>query len=380
MTHTDIVTPNNESCEVIETSMYKMLKSDEFNYLFNFETGEHMRWGETEDEDPLTCPFGPEIADIEVSTICHGVGKVCSHCYKSNTSVGENMSFDTFRTMFDKFPASLTQIAFGIGDIDSNPDLYKMMDYCRNNGHNKVIPNITVNGDRLTKYHLTKLSKLCGAVAVSLYDKDITFNAIKDLKAKGLHAVNMHVVLSEENYDNCLLAIDGYKNDDRLKDIDAIVFLSLKPKGRGTAHHPLSKDKFKNIVDICVKDNVSFGFDSCTSPRFLDAIKNDKKLFDQCVTYVESCESSRMSAYINVKGEYWHCSFAEGHSSCTPIDVVNCNDFLEDVWYTNEVQRFRVALFSNHIPELADDCYGCPVYPDLYEIGLHSETSNTPIS
>ena len=97
--------------------------------------------------------FGPEIADIEISTICHGIPPVgmdkpvpCKFCYKSNSGRGENMSLDTFKQIFHKFPRSLTQIAFGIGDIDSNPDLWNIMRYCRDNNYQFIVPNVTVNG------------------------------------------------------------------------------------------------------------------------------------------------------------------------------------------------------------------------------------------
>ena len=94
------------------------------------------------------------------------------NCYKSNTSQGKNMSLETFKKIFHKIPLNLTQIAFGIGDIDANPDLWKIMEYCRNNNYNQVVPNITINGKRLTDEHIGMLAELCGAVAVSRYNPD----------------------------------------------------------------------------------------------------------------------------------------------------------------------------------------------------------------
>lgn len=364
MTATVITSPDNKSCLVTEKKSYKILSSNCYNYIFNKKTGEHIRWGATEQDDPVMSPFGPEIADIEISTICSGInGKVCGHCYKSNTSNGDNMDLETFKIIFDKFPVSITQIAFGIGDIDSNPHMYDIFGYCRNNGRTEVIPNVTINGDRLTDYHINRLSELCGAVAVSLYDEDLTYNAIKRLSDTKLSSVNMHVVLSEENYSNCLKAVDAYKTDSRLKNLGAIVFLSLKPKGRGSAHTALSNEKFESLVKICIEGNVPIGFDSCTAPRFLAAVKSNKSFYEKCLNYVESCESSRMSSYINHKGEYWHCSFAEGHPTCKSIDMINgCKNFLTDLWYNPEVERFRQAILNNHVPELSHDCYRCPIF------------------
>jgi len=139
----------------------KKARSHGYNYNFRYSDGFFMRWGSSFDDDPLCAP-SPEILDIEISTVCSGINnKPCSHCYKSNTSKGKNMTFETFKIIFDKFPIILTQIAFGIGNLDANPDLWKMMEYCRNNEKNIVIPNITINGWKLTEKDAGKLARVC---------------------------------------------------------------------------------------------------------------------------------------------------------------------------------------------------------------------------
>ena len=94
----------------------KIFRSEHYNYNFDKETGFFARWGKTLEDDPEFCPYGPEILDIEVSTVCH---QGCSFCYKSNTSKGLNMSLETFKKIFNLMPRTLTQIAFGIGDTSS---------------------------------------------------------------------------------------------------------------------------------------------------------------------------------------------------------------------------------------------------------------------
>ncbi len=161
-----------------DTDDVKIIKSNNFNLFFNKKNGFTATWGRTKDEDPDYCPGGPIIADIEIATSCKGVGKVCDFCYKKNNPNGEYMTFDTFKILFAKLPPTLTQIAVGIGDIDSNPDMWKIFDYCRKN---KVIPNVTVNGAGITDEIADKLVENCGAVAVSVYDKELSFNTIKKL-------------------------------------------------------------------------------------------------------------------------------------------------------------------------------------------------------
>ena len=234
---------NNKT--IVETKDTKIFRSSDYNYNFNKKTGFFARWGKTKEDDPLYGP-SPEIADIEITTKCMGVGgKLCPFCYKSNTPNGKNMSFDTFKKMIDKFPTYpqklimiivdsqygfgyspeaiiktkegpkkvkdikkgdildiykkelahnpqivtairtkkkdvpfLTQVAFGADSrAESNPDLWKMMDYCREKG---IIPNITVA--EITDETADKLVSKCGAVAVSRYDdKNICYDAVQKL-------------------------------------------------------------------------------------------------------------------------------------------------------------------------------------------------------
>ena len=92
----------------------KVFKSLEYHFVFDMSNGFFARWGKNKEDDPEFSPFGPEILDLELSTICH---RGCKFCYKSNMAQGKNMSFDTFKIIFDKFPKQLTQIAFGVGVV-----------------------------------------------------------------------------------------------------------------------------------------------------------------------------------------------------------------------------------------------------------------------
>src|ERR1017187_3876702 len=101
-----------------EVKGVKRVTSENYNYHFNTKTGEFARWGKTFKDDPKVGML--EIFDLEVSEQCNGIPQVgsdiavpCSHCYKSNTKVGRNMSFETFKNIFGNLPITLTQIAFG---------------------------------------------------------------------------------------------------------------------------------------------------------------------------------------------------------------------------------------------------------------------------
>jgi len=336
-------------------------KSEDYNWIFNTNNGSFCRWGKTTKDDPKFSPIGPEILDLEISTICHGIKNVpCSHCYKSNTGSGKNMSIDTFKTIFDKMPKNLTQIAFGIGDIDANPDMWLMFEYCR---QNNVIPNVTINGDRMTAELYDALVHYCGAVAVSRYaQKDVCYDAVHELSKRGLKQVNIHQLLSRETYDSCYDMINDLQTDERLKGLYATVFLLLKPKGTRNRMTSVGKlQDYKDLIDYAFSKNARIGFDSCFAPTFLECVK-DHENFKNFVEMAEPCESSLFSSYINVDGRYVHCSFTEGEDGFDGVDVVNCNDFMKDVWYGPETVKFRESLTSQNHDDIAPGCRKCPVF------------------
>ena len=58
---------------------------------------------------------------------------------------------------------------------------------------------------------------------------------------------------------------------------------------------------------------------------------------------------------INAHGEAFPCSFTEGTKGWeTGIDVVNCNNFVDDVWNNSRIQNFREMLLLNG--------RSCPIY------------------
>jgi len=332
--------------QVIDTSTTKSVISPNYNFVFNKINGSFSRWGATFDDDPECAP-SPEIADIEISTICnHG----CKFCYKSNTCDGTYMNLHTFKTVFSKLPNTITQVAFGIGDIDGNPDLYPIMQHCRDN---EVVPNITINGSRMITPDYDKLSALCGAVAVSLYDYDTCRNAIVELGKRGLHQINIHCLLSEETFDKCMNIAYKAHSDPLLKRyLNAVVFLWLKPKGNRNSLHAVSEAHYKELMNVLKSNNVKFGFDSCSAPKVM-------ALMPEHAESIEPCESTLFSMYINVDGEAYPCSFSENECGYTGIDMLNINDFNTDVWNSEQFNRFRSSVIGN---KDKNGCRNCPLF------------------
>lgn len=344
---------------VEEGDTYKILCSEEANYFFNKKTGYMASWGKTIHDDVKVFP-APTLLDIEVTTKCTGVnGKVCPFCYKANTPNGENMSFETFKTILDKFPNVLTQIAFGAdATLESNPDLWKMMEYTRQKGY---VPNITCA--QISEAVADNLARYCGAVAISRYDDaDACYDSVYKLTSRGMKQVNIHLMISQETYDNAVQTLKDCKTDERLKDLNAVVFLSLKKKGRGIGHHVLTQEQFNSLVDLALRNDVKIGFDSCSSYKVFTAFKDREEL-----KYVEQsiipCESMIESSYCNVKGQFFPCSFMEGTEDWREgIDITQVDDFIEDVWNNPRVEEFRNALLATTTSDTGCSCRVCPYY------------------
>jgi len=105
-------TDANDKALLVDKKKTKIIRAKDgcFNHFFDKETGLSMTWGKNKEDDPTYSPYGPLIADIEITDICFGPGgKVCDFCYKSNTPKGTYMTFETFKRLFEKL-GTLTNI------------------------------------------------------------------------------------------------------------------------------------------------------------------------------------------------------------------------------------------------------------------------------
>jgi hypothetical protein len=348
---------------VVDGESYKIAIGPDYKFIFNKKDGNFKRWGKTLDDDPQFSPIGPEILDLEISI--NGCPNACPFCYKNNKNIpATNMPFDTFKHIIDLFPKTLTQIAFGITGIKTNPDFIRMMEYCRSIG---IIPNFTLSGIDLEKDMAVRVANLVGALAVSAYasDKNICYNTVKLFTDLGVKQTNIHLMVSQETLPFVYQVLVDRQQDSRLQNMNAIVFLGVKPKGRAVeGYHSLHSDDYQKLIAYCLENNLAIGFDSCSAPKFENAVRNmdlpdeRKEKLLQCS---ESCESSMFSAYINVNSQYWHCSFSENEQEQNCVDIMKVNDFLKDLWYHPVVEKFR----QDSIRTTQNGCRRCNVFPSI---------------
>jgi len=346
--------------QLIENKACKIVKSPEYNFMFRKADGFFARWGKTQEDDPQFSPFGPEILDLEISSgQCSGN---CRFCYKAN-GAGQNevnMTFGQFKTVFDKMPKILTQIAFGICDCHSNPDFFKMCRYARENG---VVPNYTTNGMDVTPVVAELTARLCGAVAVSIVNKERSYDAIKmfsdAIERLGdkatLKQINVHFMISVERLEKAIELVNDLATDPRLRKVNAVVWLQYKDKiGLDTFHSVTDVEVYKKLIQHCESKGIGYGFDSCSAHLFIKSIQGRDNAA-QLESLAEPCESRLFSFYINCKGVAFPCSFCEEVSGWEEgVSVLDCEDFVKDVWNHPKFQAWKEKLLTND--------RRCPVY------------------
>ena len=353
----------------------KIIHANDNSYHFKFrkKDGLTMKWGATVKDDPTHSPFGPEIADIELTKVCAGVRNpegvytICRFCYKSCTSCSKGyMPFDTFAKLLEVLTQNqtLTQIAFGTDaslSSESNPDYWKIFEYCSIRG---ITPNVTVAD--ITEETAKKLCSVMGAVAVSYYpltDKNRCYDSVKLLTdnaylSKYDFKVNIHCLLAEETKKGVYELLKDVKNDPRLQNLNAIVFLSLKQKGRGEFFNKLNMEDYSKIINFCRDNNISYGMDSCSCNKFFEVIK-DWKEASVIKQFCEPCEATLFSSYFDYEGTYYPCSFMEHTGEWEEgIKLADVNK-LEDIWNNEKVEAWRKQAIEN-INKMG--CNKCPFF------------------
>lgn len=348
--------------KVVDLKDRKLVRSTGYNFNFDKKTGFFMRWGKTQEDDPQMCPVGPEILDIEISI--NGCPNACPFCYKSNSDTPPtNMSYDTFVAILDKMPPVLTQIAFGITGVQTNPDFIPMLRVCRERG---IIPNFTLSGIDLTDEIADEIVKHIGGLAVSAYesDKNVCYDTVKKFTDRGITQTNIHLMVAKETLPFVHEVLADRLHDHRLKDMNAIIFLGVKPKGRAAGHYtPVNSQEFGDLLSFAEENSIAIGFDSCSAPKYEAAIMQSDKTEEEkkrAIMFSESCESTLFSLYINVHGVAWPCSFTEDEPEYQGVRVLDHENF-KSIWRSPELCKFRHQLLAT----MKNGCRSCPVFQNV---------------
>jgi hypothetical protein len=110
---------NDQWYILVDSPRGKTVVGPDYSYIFLKADKFFQRWGKSTEDDPLYSPIGPEVLDIKIT---------------SNDEDIPVMDIDTFKLIINKIPKTLTQVAFEIVDIQTNPDFVPMVKYCREIG------------------------------------------------------------------------------------------------------------------------------------------------------------------------------------------------------------------------------------------------------
>ena len=390
----------------IDNNVFKSIHGKNFNIYYNKQTGYTERWGITRDtaDDPVLSELGPTIMDMELAKDIHPedewryvnetkvenrtcLGK-CKFCYKSNafTKYSHYISLVKFKKLLmqlanthikinDKliffnddivydgkkmkaidYPelnwetdicncSPLLQLAFGITNLTTNPELLKICAFAQKIG---ITPNITCHGrDVVSDAFMKALCDMCGSIAVSKYDKDLTYNFIERLAYNGARQINMHLLVSEETYDDIIETFKDVKTDKRLQYLDCIILLFLKQRGRGEGYHRISEEKADAMFDFALDNNISIGFDICSSHRFCSFVNKYQNKMKNFPNLYDFCDSACFAGYTNTLGEYCPCSFVERNGIWAESpNVLECHNFIDDIWNGEKNNLYRSVLIG----------------------------------
>ena len=308
--------------------------SAEYNFIGDTETGVTMRWGAAVDQDPVLAPW-PELADISISNHC---SKNCNFCYRDSKPDNSFLSVVDYEKILDGLTSprwgSVFQVALGGGEPLEHPDFVEIINQTWTRG---IVANFTTNGRAVTKTLAEKIAGKVGAVAISVTEmEEMPTDQVKILADAGIKT-NLHFILDNRSIDQATELLRGRFNH-LLDDVNAVIFLTFKPRGRGSESLCLrpgaSLDQFVAQIgsDGC---SVHIGFDACFVPILMSQTTID-------ADYVDSCECAFFSVYIDERMNVKPCSFAIGCRDSFSLRKYS----MEEIW-TRHFASYRKNI-SDH--------------------------------
>ncbi len=337
---------------IIKSEFHKVFRNDDYEVFFNTKTGLEVLRGTLNKPDPFMTQL-PLLLDIGIMGSCENN---CSFCYQGDY-IEPDMTLDNFKRIIDEVKDHVNQVALGgRGDPNKHEHFEEIVTYARKNN---VVPSYTTSAMNLTDKEI-EISKICGAVAVSDYETPMTFDGVQRFIDAGIKT-NIHLIFSSASYQKCILILYGtnpwtiavHHRKRPLFDfekLNAVIFLLFKPQGRGADCRGLIPNEYqlKVMAEKVLSSRSTFkvGIDSCLANhlfRFGELSEIDKLTLD-------SCEGSRMSAYISPSMKMMPCSYADPHRYEFQIDTKHDISY---IWnHSIKFKSFRNVLRKKS--------YSCP--------------------
>ncbi len=329
--------------------------SEGYNFYGNTETGHTLRWGDSLRDNPVCAPW-PELADISISNHC---SKECDFCYRDSS---KNNSFMTVK-QYDHVLSSLIsekwgpvfQVALGGGEPLEHPDFQDIIMKTCEKG---IVANFTTNGMYVDKKIAAFLKGKIGAVAVSAKSVEgLDTDKIGILSGAGIKT-NVHYILDKESIKEAVDILNG-KYNKVFRNVNGLIFLTYKPKGRAPADKCLDIDddleEFLGLIDNN-KCSAHIGFDACFVPALM-------RYTDVNVDFVDSCECGFFSVYIDECMNVRPCSFSDKDRFSYNLDEFDMRTIWEEKYavYRDEILKGEC---SNEECKNIENCRGKCIYFD----------------
>lgn len=318
--------------------MLKIVKTNEYAIMFNPKTGMEVTSGINGFPDPFVLDF-PSLMDIGIMGNCLNS---CSFCYQGENK-GANMTFEDYKKIIDEASPYVMQVALGgKGDPNLHEDFNKIVEYTRTKG---IIPNYTTSGNNISESQI-ETSRKCGAVAVSDYEKEFTYEAIRKFFAAKVKT-NIHFVFCRSRYQRAKKIINGediWEGKVDLEKLNAVIFLLFKPQGRGknlTEEIPTT-EQIKEFASLITSGKPKFkiGMDSC----LVNKIKKLNMFPKEQEQFVDTCEGARASVYVSPDMKLMPCSFGNKETDGVSIKEKS----IKEVWKEGEPFKvFRQVLVND---------------------------------
>jgi radical SAM protein with 4Fe4S-binding SPASM domain len=334
--------------------MIKRRHGPGYNFLGNTESGMTMRWGATPGINPVYAPW-PELADISISNHC---SKNCGFCYRDSKPDKSFIPLDQYEFILDRLCSdrwgSVFQVALGGGEPLEHPDFIPIIHQTHARG---VIANFTTNGEHLDTRSVEAIKGKVGAVALSVARMDDLDAAKVNLLTDAGIRTNIHYILDNQSIHEASEIVGGRFNH-MLRGINGVVFLTFKPKGRGSEERCLEMgDDLEHFISLIESGAATsrVGFDACFVPVLM-------KYTGVNVDYIDSCECGFFSVYIDEKLNVKPCSFALGDAYTFNLREHD----MEDIWQ-HKYKPYRAEMLSHVCTndcEHTTSCHGKCMYYD----------------
>lgn len=179
------------------------------------------------------------------------------------------------------------------------------------------------------------------------YDEHPEYIVNNDAARRGMKfPCNIHLVISKDTHAHAMSVLNDAK-EGKIPNLGAIVCLRIKPVGRACKLDcTIPESYYDEILKFGIDNKIQLGFDSCGAKMVEKVLK--KLGHEELVNCVESCESTRMSVYINKDCIMTPCSFCEHLYEKQAVNLKNQeSQTFTEIWNNNMlIKEFRTKCIA----------------------------------